>query len=265
MTQKKVKLRHNRILNELKRKGNVDLHVLADKLGFHEMTIRRDLKKLEEDGYLIRTLGGACLVPKKFLGYSTKVDRELNYEKKEKIVEYVSKNLVEEEESIFLSSGVTMLQLLKQLHKDYNKLQILTNSVDNISYEFGSCKFELEVAGGHLRPDAPCTYGELTKKNLEQMRGRVDKVFVEVDAVVSEDGFKGFMQYNNFEASVYKLVLSLTDTENIYVLADSAKFEKLAIFQVGDFSMVNKVITNELPDEIVEKFGDLSQFIQVPD
>ena len=166
MAQKKVKLRHNKILNELKKRGSVELKDLADKFGYHEMTIRRDLKKLEEMGFLVRTLGGATIVPARFLGHSTTSDQELNWDLKQNIVEYVSKNIVEEGDSIFLTSGVTMLQLLKQLHKDHETLHIYTNGIDIISYEYANCKFELTTTGGHLRPDAPCLYGDLAKNDI---------------------------------------------------------------------------------------------------
>ncbi len=265
MTQKKVKLRHNKILNELKRKGSVELKNLADKFGYHEMTIRRDLKKLEEMGYLVRTLGGACLVPSRFLGYSSKADQDLNWDLKQKIVEHVSENLIEEDDKIFLTSGVTMLQLVKQLHKDHENLHLYTNSVDIVSYEYGNIKFKLSTTGGHLRPDSPCFYGVITKTDLKLLKGNIDKVFIEVDAVVNEDGFQGFMQYNNFEASIYDLIFDLVEPDNIYVLADKTKFEKLALFQVGTFDQMNKLITNQLEPEVYENFEDLVNLVQVED
>ena len=58
--------RHSYILNELKKKHLVRVNRLAIDMKVTEMTIRRDLKELEDYGHLTRIHGGAKLKPKNF-------------------------------------------------------------------------------------------------------------------------------------------------------------------------------------------------------
>ena len=58
--------RHSYILNELKKKHLVRVNRLATDMKVTEMTIRRDLKELEDYGHLTRIHGGAKLKPKNF-------------------------------------------------------------------------------------------------------------------------------------------------------------------------------------------------------
>ena len=51
--------RHNRILEMLKENGSAAVSVLSEVLGVTEETVRRDLEKMEKNGELIRTHGGA--------------------------------------------------------------------------------------------------------------------------------------------------------------------------------------------------------------
>src|SRR5205085_10266235 len=47
------------ILDRIAAQGSVRLQALAEELGTSVMTVRRDVKRLEEDGFLRRSYGGA--------------------------------------------------------------------------------------------------------------------------------------------------------------------------------------------------------------
>ena len=51
--------RHQKILERVASENAVDFASLADELGVSSMTVRRDLRILEEAGYLKTTRGGA--------------------------------------------------------------------------------------------------------------------------------------------------------------------------------------------------------------
>ena len=56
--------RHQIILNELDKKGNVTVASLVELTGASESSIRRDLVELDHQGFLKRVHGGATLIPK---------------------------------------------------------------------------------------------------------------------------------------------------------------------------------------------------------
>lgn len=272
MSQQKVKKRHNQILNALKSKEEVQISDLAEQLDCHEMTIRRDLKTLEEMGYVIRTLRGARLIPYRFLGFSSEDEIRQNIHLKQPIAKYIARNLIKEQDRIFLGPGTTVIALMQELHeleqeRDKNNfpahsfpLSIFTNSVDLISFEYKNHVYGIHVVGGKLQPDSTCLFGDLAKQQFAQLK--VDKIFIEVDSVVLDEDFEGLMVLNNMESSIMPEVLKITEAE-IYIIADATKFEKFALYTIGPLSGFKAIITNVLKPEIKDKFKGKIPLIEV--
>lgn len=59
-----IQKRHNHILELLKQNRTMDVTVLAERLGVTGATIRRDLKKLEQEGTIVRSFGKVSFVGK---------------------------------------------------------------------------------------------------------------------------------------------------------------------------------------------------------
>ena len=60
-----VEKRHQMILELLERDSYADISTLSRMLQVSEMTIRRDLSRMDEEGLLMRVHGGARPVPKR--------------------------------------------------------------------------------------------------------------------------------------------------------------------------------------------------------
>ena len=60
--------RRERIINELREHGEVTVKILSEQFGVSEMTIRRDLHLLEEQGYATIHYGGAALLDRQNIG-----------------------------------------------------------------------------------------------------------------------------------------------------------------------------------------------------
>ena len=94
--------RHSYILNELKKKHLVRVNRLAIDMKVTEMTIRRDLKELEDYGHLTRIHGGAKLKPKNFYqedNFNKKIS--VNVDEKKEIARKVA-GLIKNNETIFI-------------------------------------------------------------------------------------------------------------------------------------------------------------------
>ena len=79
--------RRERIINELREHGEVTVKILSEQFGVSEMTIRRDLHLLEEQGYATIHYGGASLLDRQNIGcqsFSLRKGKEL--ENKRKII-----------------------------------------------------------------------------------------------------------------------------------------------------------------------------------
>lgn len=120
--------RKNEILDKLRAEQRVLVSDLAAYYHVTEETIRRDLDKLEKEGYATKTYGGAIL------GNSTKTDlsytirNKTNVEAKNQIAAIASR-LIEDGDHLMLDDSSTSLYLAKKL-KEKKNLTVITNSVE---------------------------------------------------------------------------------------------------------------------------------------
>lgn len=67
MTKRNTQQRRRLILDTLAAQGEVSVEELASALATSEVTIRKDLAALEDNGLLLRRYGGAVSVPQELL------------------------------------------------------------------------------------------------------------------------------------------------------------------------------------------------------
>ena len=119
--------RKNEILDKLRAEQRVLVSDLAAYYRVTEETIRRDLDKLEKEGYATKTYGGAIL------GNSTKTDlsytirNKTNVEAKNQIASIASR-LIEDGDHLMMDDSSTSLFTARRL-KEKKDLTIITNSV----------------------------------------------------------------------------------------------------------------------------------------
>lgn len=102
--------RKSEILTILQKEKSVLVAELSQKYGVTEETIRRDLDKLEKEGYVKKTYGGAVLKQKINEDIPFKIREKTNIVQKQKIAKAVAQ-MIEDGESIMLDSSSTSLMV----------------------------------------------------------------------------------------------------------------------------------------------------------
>ena len=120
--------RKNSILGLLQSDGRVVVSELAEKFDVSEETIRRDLEKLERDGLVQKSYGGAVLNENAQSDMPLAVRKRTNVIGKQKIAELVSR-YVPDNSSIMLDSSSTALFIAKRI-KDRKNMVVITNSLE---------------------------------------------------------------------------------------------------------------------------------------
>ena len=154
----KIDIRRNKILELLREDGRVTVTDLSGRLCTTAVTIRNDLTALERDGYLIRTKGGAVLVPHQDdisnpLA-SMRVDRS---DEKVAIANAVA-NMIRDGDTLFINSGSTT-QVLAAALKVRSNLNIVTNSLAAATVLADVPTFRVVLLGGSLNATYGFTYG----------------------------------------------------------------------------------------------------------
>ncbi|MCI8371972.1 MAG: DeoR/GlpR transcriptional regulator [Lachnospiraceae bacterium] len=237
--------RKSEILAILQREKSVLVAELSQKYNVTEETIRRDLDKLEKEGYVKKTYGGAVLSKNTSMEMPFKVRAKTNKQEKQTIARLVQ-GTIEEGESIMLDSSTTSLMVARNL-KQYKNLTVITNSVE-ILLELSDCKgIKVISTGGELRDSALSLGGRQAEQMLE--RYNVDKAVLSCKGVSME---KGITDSNEPEAHIKGTMRECAKT-TIWAI-DSTKFDNVSFVQLAKFQKGDIVVTDKPLEQRWQEF-----------
>lgn len=232
--------RKNEILNKLRVEQRVLVSQLAAHYGVTEETIRRDLDKLEKEGYATKTYGGAIW------GNSTKTDlsytirNKTNVEAKRTIAKLVCDQIVDGDH-IMLDDSSTSLYIAKQL-KDKKELTVITNSVE-IVVELGDVEgWNILLTGGRLKRDTMALVGAQCHQMLRNYH--VDKAVMSCKGV---DPTAGITDSSEDHSATKQAMMAGANTHILAV--DSSKFDKISFVKIADLSQIDCIVTNRAPEK----------------
>src|SRR5450756_1636241 len=141
--------RRARIVELLQERRAVRVSLLSDDLGVSEMTIRRDLERLEQEGVLSRTHGGAMLKRHMVEEPLYVANIRAHSEEKRRIAQAAAA-MIKPGETVFLSSGTTAAQVLSHVDPQINA-RIVTHNVGAVS-SAQRTTLDVVLLGGSYRP-----------------------------------------------------------------------------------------------------------------
>jgi DeoR family fructose operon transcriptional repressor len=232
---------HIRLL--VRESGIARVEDLRRELKVSVATVRRDLEVLEEEGLLRRVHGGAVSMESR-LEEAVFDDKTNQFSIEKRAIAEKAYKLIGQEESLYLDGGSTTLCLARLL-KERNDLTVVTNSL-RAAAELADSGPRVILTGGELRRISQTMVGPLTSAVLEQVR--VDKAFM---------GTMGFCLKNGLtttdpnEAFVKSLVAE--QANQVVLLADSSKAEKVSFARVSDWDRVDLLISDAMLPAVFSK------------
>jgi DeoR/GlpR family transcriptional regulator of sugar metabolism len=224
------------ILDLLELHGECGVEFLSRACQVSDMTIRRDLQKLADDGRVVRTHGGAARAEQVMFEFQF-LQRAKSQQEEKNQIGLAASRLVKEGQSILLDSGTTTLALARHLRK-HNRLTVITTSLPIAASLQQAPGVETLLLGGYVRHDSPDLVGALTESNLETLRA--DVAFVGADGVDLNGNV-----YNNSLNVARMLAKMAASAREVYVLADHTKLGRTALKQFGNVNKWNGLITDE--------------------
>ncbi len=242
--------RHKKIINKINKDGQVKSQALCDELDVSSVTIRKDLKFLEEKGMLYRMHGGATLSDP----YAT--DRHVNEKEKFNLSEKMeigaaAAKMVTANDSILIASGTSVLALAKNI-KPQEDLTVITSAL-NVALELNQHnQIEVIQLGGILRKRSSSVTGLFAENNLSDFS--CSKLFMGADGI---DLDFGLTTANVREARLNREMIKVS--QKTIVLADSSKFGKRGFGRICGFDQIDEIITDNgisnFTKEGLEEFG----------
>ncbi len=236
-----AKERQDAIQNLLKQQGAVTTAKLVEQFGVSVETIRRDLVEMAEKGLLSRVHGGAVAMGnmKPFYALDQR-SREFNEQKRE--LSCLAANFVQEGDYLGIDTGSTAVIFAEVLRERFQKITVVTHSAD--VFEILRDQFPVILCGGHYLSEEKSFYGSLCLKTLDQIR--VQKSFIFPSAVSLRFGIC------DYQSELVPVQQKLTEiSDQVFVLADSSKFESRALLKIEDtrpefFYVTDGLLTEEL-------------------
>lgn len=221
--------RQNYIIKKIKKEGGVQVEELAKELDVSLMTIRRDLQRLSEEGWIERCHGGA--IAKQEVPYVEKISVQAE---EKKLIAQKAFSYIKDGDCIFLDAGTTNLYLAKEL-KGFQDLTIVTNDLE-IGCYVNKLNFKLIICGGWIQKDTSCMLGTMTNIALQELK--IDVAFL---GAASIDGQFDVLTPTESKA-VYKR-LAVKNSSYSYLLVDSSKFNRKAMLKINNLRDYTGIIT----------------------
>ncbi|BFK80778.1 DeoR family transcriptional regulator [Clostridium baratii] len=244
--------RHEIILEALDKFGIIKVTDLTEKLKATEMTIRRDLRFLEDRGLLIRIHGGARSVDKaKFEELSQTEKRNINISNKIEIAK-VAASLIKNNDNIYIGPGTTTEHICDYIKAD--NIKIITNCLSIFEKCKDNNQFESILIGGRLRPKTNTFVGSFANELLSKIR--VNKTFIGANGISDNN----IMTSNEEEGQCQKIIMN--NSIERYLICDYTKFEKEDFYTLYKLDDITALVTeSNLDDDLREKYSKYCKII----
>ncbi len=228
--------RRNQIEQIIMQNKTVLVTELARQFDVSAETIRGDLEKLEKQGLLVRTYGGASLKYEDELEPSVVERENVNYLEKQ-IIGKKAADMIDSGDTVFLDASTSALHLARNI-KTKRGLTVITNAV-KIVEELSSCNhISVMCVGGQLNSRNFSFVGRVAEKLIKENYA-ADKFFFSCKGVTVE---RGLMDFTEGEAEIKKAMISVSK-KRIF-LCDTNKIGRLGMQAICGFNDVDVMITD---------------------
>ena len=228
--------RQQQILEQVQAQGEVKISELKQLFNVTEMTIRRDLEKMEKLGNVRRTFGGLV-----WIGTDIALQERAGIMMDEKIrIGLKAAELILPGESVFIDGGSTTLQIARNINSNMG-ITVVTNAL-NIAQELQNKHVPIIVIGGFLRESTSSMVGSIAMETVSRMA--FDRAFLGASGLTVEHGFSNT---NMDEAELKRLAIK--QSKESYIAMDHSKFGSRALFSFAKPENVNHLLTSSMPDK----------------
>ena len=236
--------RRVRIAQLMRSRRAVRISWLSETLGVSEMTVRRDLERLELTGLLSRTHGGAIL-KRHMVGEPHYVNNVIAHAEEKRRIARAAAAMIQPGETVFLGSGTTAVEVLRHLDPQL-EARIVTHNAGALAVA-ESLGIELFLLGGSYRAQSNAMEGSVP---AELASGFIaSKMLLGADGVSLEEGVT---TPSMGLATVERAMIRQTRGE-VILLVDSSKIGVVADIVICAPDRLNAIVVDDGADDGVRE------------
>ena len=227
--------RQNKILELVRASGQTNVKSLARELFISESSVRRDVRSLEDRGYLKQIYGGVMLSGTENGVVPIALRDRSNSAIKEKLAEMAAEELFDGA-TVILDGSSTVRRILKYAGK-YRSLNIITNNL-RLFGESVPQDAKLFCTGGEYDSKSGIFVGRTAEDYIRKINA--DILFFSSQAL-SEDG--EISDSSEEETALRRIMLSRS-SKSVF-LCDSSKLGKRKTYKLADISDIDRVVCDK--------------------
>ena len=232
--------RQQQLTRLLEQTGRLSVSQICDHFGVSEATARRDLETLSEQGKLQRVHGGAIAVEQAPPELPI-LERETEQPDEKLRVGRAAAALITDNETVFLGSGTTVLEVARNIRNRRN-LTVITNSLPVLNTLTGLDGITVVSLGGMLRNTELSFIGHITEQALSEVRA--DKVFMGARGVSLEHGLTNdYLQETMTDRAILRI------GREVVIVADHTKINRVATAFLALVDKIHTLVTDKDADK----------------
>ncbi len=236
--------RKDKILKQIGERSYASVADLAKKLGCSQMTVRRDLSKLETEGLLERSHGGASATRMMRLEFAV-AERAGRRATEKAAIARAAAELVGPGQKLILDIGTTTLALAREL-RSRQSIAVVTPSLAVVSVLLSAPGIECILLGGTVRETAPDLFGPILEDNLSRIH--TDWAFVGCDGLSPSGGITA-----SDPRTARSTGLMIQCATKAALIVDSSKAGADSFIRYARFEDFDYLITDDgMPAEVLD-------------
>ena len=225
--------RRQRLLEMLRQQRAAELETLAQTLEVSASTVRRDLDRLEEQGLVERTHGGAIYRGPREHPLAFNDRMHVQVEAKRVIGGYAA-GLVEPNMTVLLDGGSTVYFAAERITA--RPLQVVTNSLMIANLFANDDQVDVVMTGGSLYPRTSVLVGPLAIATLEQLHA--DVVLMSTAGIFDGEAYNIHLDHAEVERAM------LRQAARAVMLMDATKFGRKSLARLCSVDRFEAVVTD---------------------
>jgi len=224
--------RRKEILRILSEDAGATVSQISDRLNVSTVTIRSDLEGLSENGYIIRTRGGA--IP---AFHPSILDRQKTMSEGKTRIAKAAAEMVGDGDKVMIVAGTTTA-LIPRFLLGRRDVHIVTNSTLLLPYARINPSLHVTLVGGQFLSSGEATVGPMALRQLEQFHVRM--------AFLGTDGFSLESGFTAHQVDIAEMVKHMArQAEQSVLCADSSKYGKAGFAHILPLKEVSSIITDD--------------------
>ncbi len=226
----------------------VSINDLVELMDVSHMTVRRDIRMLEEEGKVVGVSGGVKLndALRQELPWQEKA--QLHHRSKREISKFAA-SLVEDGQVVYLDAGTTTFEIARELGERFN-LTIVTNDFSIMQYLMKKSQLNLFHTGGQVDQRNHSCVGNTAAMMLQTLN--VDIAFISTS---SWDLIHGVSTPHEGKVQIKQTLLEIAKRR--VLVSDSSKFGKYGMFRVCRLNQLDDIICdNQLPINDIQQLKE---------